>query len=70
MEIVFEQPEQYRAAGWDDKRSRTWLVKCYPFGVESMARYFNVDPVAWRDSGSYRDIIKDAVRKRFEADNS
>jgi hypothetical protein len=70
MEIVFEEPEEIRAAGWDDKRTRIWLVKCYPFGADKMARWFNVDPIAWKDSPGYRDMIKTAVRKRFEADQS
>lgn len=65
MEIVFGEPEKFKAVGWDDKRQETWLVAAWPFGVPSETRYFNVDPKQWAESSRYREIIKTAVRERM-----
>lgn len=64
--IVFDDPVEMPARGWDDGRNRVWLVRCYPFGDERAERWFNVDPVAWKGSEAYRETIKREVRRLFE----
>lgn len=65
MEITFGEPEKYKARGWDDGRVETWLVPAWPTDDISGIRYFNVDPVQWRQSRRYREIVKSAVRSRM-----